>query len=678
MRNRPFTLLAGCVLLTFLILVVWLILSDSGEGAPSHTGSKPPEQQGSPSLPREERREQPEKAVSVLVTGHVRDASEAPIPGAALLLRPVPVDATEDVAPLVQRLSDESGFYSFSPKCPGNYALSAVAEGFVAEERVIKVREGKDITLDFHLERLALVSGIVVSEGGLDTRRIKVTYTSRDNRLERGVAELDGSGRFSLALAPGAYTFGVCSSTHSMTVEGTTDTLPYGALHFAVRKGRSAPRALQPTDKLVFEHALSLHGGEVVDDLVVVLPARANRVAGRVVTQTGEAVEQAHLCLVHDGVPIGNTASDASGMFALEHLAVTAKEAEGFLLSVSGTPNPRDQFPAPQEVYLGQQDALVVIQRGYEPMRLTLSGRVVDSNTGAGIRNAAISPESSSKPPVISGRNGSFKLTVSMLADQARTLGYRVTAEGYMEQVIPLRLDPQAPPAEPVLFALDAATSELTVRFLPPAELSLSQITSISADLSFPISEPASEAAYVPLCAWQYSESPDQVPPPLSFTKKVFPQVYRLVTHFFYTISPDSSRNELTGFPSRISYKHIRVDEIPVQRSGSKYDIEISGDAQLEIALPTIHIKEVSGRIWHCEKVVERENHIDKIVQNNGYTGFIATYDESEVPVSCVVPYLPPGIFFTELEVTPMEGLPRTKQELIELENGMTTVVSVE
>ena len=136
----------------------------------------------------------------VVVSGHVRDASGAPLPRAIIWSR----RETAQDRDAIPSETDATGHYE-AALARGQYVLLAAAEGFAPDDAWLIAT--RDATLDFTLGRGAIVRGHVVAHDGSPvsgaTLVLERTPTSR-----RGYhsATSDASGAFEIAgLSGGAY-----------------------------------------------------------------------------------------------------------------------------------------------------------------------------------------------------------------------------------------------------------------------------------------------------------------------------------------------------------------------------------------------------------------------------------------------------------------------------------------
>lgn len=135
-------------------------------------------------------------AQSASVQGRVLDPSDAPVPGAVVILR--------SAAGLVRQTpSRADGTYTFVGVPPGPYSISATADGFRAEPARITLGAAEAVAADIRLVLAALTDAVVVSAGFVELTRSEatagVTTLSRrdiEDRQMTMVAE-------ALRLAPG-------------------------------------------------------------------------------------------------------------------------------------------------------------------------------------------------------------------------------------------------------------------------------------------------------------------------------------------------------------------------------------------------------------------------------------------------------------------------------------------
>lgn len=84
------------------------------------------------------------------VTGHVLDSSGRPIAGA--LVRPKALGKPAPPIPEIAIISDETGRYVWR-LAPALYEIAVSADGYRSVTKQARVRPGRQVTLDFALER---------------------------------------------------------------------------------------------------------------------------------------------------------------------------------------------------------------------------------------------------------------------------------------------------------------------------------------------------------------------------------------------------------------------------------------------------------------------------------------------------------------------------------------------
>jgi outer membrane cobalamin receptor len=158
-------------------------------------------------------------AQTASVQGRVIDPSNAPVPGAVVLLR--------SASGLVrQALSRTDGSYAFVDVPPGPYVIGAAADGFRAEPVAVTALAGETVSADIRLTLAALTDAVVVSAGFVELAQSEatagVTALSRrdiENRQMTMVAD-------ALRLAPGmtvATSGGLGSVTSAFPRGGESD-----------------------------------------------------------------------------------------------------------------------------------------------------------------------------------------------------------------------------------------------------------------------------------------------------------------------------------------------------------------------------------------------------------------------------------------------------------------------
>ena len=610
------------------------------------------------------------------VEGHIYDSSGQPVAGAAVILRTA--DAPEPKPALDQTLSDESGFYACTAERGGRCMVRAEADGFAPQEQPVEFRDASPLTVDFRLVRLARIEGQVVAEGGVDTTRVKVCYRGQNETSGEGMVDLDAYGRFAWGLAPGDYALHMAPNAVKSSDGEMPGTLPYAQLAFAVRRGDPGPHELLPDDELVHQHPLHLEEGEEVDDLVIVLANRRNHVGGRVITNTGEPVAGATMLLRAGGTWLGKALSAKNGGFSIDHIPLDEDPGD-IVLAVSGTPNARDRYPNPLPVALGQADVLVRIEREYEIIEHELSGQVVDRKTGKGLRGAELAhPSEWRVKPIVAGRNGRFEVTVTGVVGQEKPSRHcwRVSAEGYVTRNVVLDFDPEHPPEERILLALDRADSELTITFHLPEGITEKEVKGLSAELIPAGFEVDQALPTIPVVSHELSRGEHTFTAPLRFSQAVSPGSYQLYTNAYYLKTLEGEGGGAEGMPTYWSFNDISFLEVSVAQGANACEVHLGGNATLAIRMPNVPIKEITGRLWHSAELVEADSAFGRLFANNGNTQF-SFFGPVGAGQRILVPALPSGSYALDMFLLPEKGERRREHLLVNLRGGATSPIAI-